>query len=232
MYSVNSKYIQSLSRKDVIWSLPTEKKELFLTFDDGPMSGITEYVLDQLEIYNAKATFFCVGDNVRKHPEIFKRIASNGHTIGNHTFNHLNGWKTKIDDYVNNISMCEQLFTTKFFRPPYGRIRPMQRKKIQDKYYVILWSVLPGDFDLQISTEKCFERVIENTISGSIIVFHDSLKAENKITEVLPRMLDYYTKQGYTFSAISEELCQKAIEDQRLGRIVHMAKGLIPKLSY
>lgn len=231
MYSVNSKYIKSFSQKDVIWSLPTNKNEIFLTFDDGPIPILTDFILDELNKFSAKATFFCVGDNVRKYPEIYQRIINEGHAVGNHTFNHLNGWQTSIEKYVNNVNMCEPLIKSKLFRPPYGKIRPFQRIKIQANYFVIFWSVLPGDFDQSISSEKCFSRIVENTKEGSIIVFHDNQKTEKKIYTLLPQTLEYLASQGYIFSTITEQHCLNALEAQRLGRVVEFAKTILPKIN-
>jgi len=189
------------------WSFFTDKKEIYLTFDDGPIPDITEFVLDQLKRFNAKATFFCIGDNIRKHPTVFSRIVNEGHSVGNHTFNHLNGWKSSNSVYIENTNKCENLLPhqkTKLFRPPYGKIKRIQAKKLIAKgYKVIMWDVLSADFDTSISNERCLQNVLKNVESGSIIVFHDSIKASDKLRYVLPKILKEFSQQGYEFKAIS-----------------------------
>ena len=187
------------------WSFFTHKKEIYLTFDDGPIPEVTEFVLDKLKEYNAKATFFCIGDNIRKHPTVFSRIISEGHAVGNHTFNHLNGWKTSNDTYFENTNKCEKLLNqkTKLFRPPYGRIKKSQAKHLlANGYKIIMWGVLSADFDTTISKEKCLQNVLKNTKKGSIIVFHDSIKASDKLYYTLPKVLKEFSEKGYEFKAI------------------------------
>lgn len=193
------------------WRFSAYKKEIYLTFDDGPTPEVTDFVLDELKKYRAKATFFCIGKNIKKHPSIFKQIILDGHSIGNHTNNHLNGWKTKTIDYVNNSLATKQnineisnlKITENLFRPPYGKIKRKQAKHLIDKgYKIIMWSVLSGDFDTNLSKEKCLENVLKNSSNGSIIVFHDSTKANEKLTYVLPKVLAYFSKKGFKFKAI------------------------------
>lgn len=197
-----------------IWSLPNYENTVYLTFDDGPISEITPWVLDLLKEYNAKATFFCIGENVRKYPEIFKRIDSEGHTIGNHTFNHLNGWKTSTSKYLNNIEKADSIIThfsnptikqsNNLFRPPYGKITSKQSEILQKKdYKIIMWDVLSGDFSKKLSKEKCLQNVLKNIISGSIIVFHDSIKAEMNLRYVLPKALEFISEKGWECSALA-----------------------------
>ena len=194
-----------------IWRFSMEKKEIYLTFDDGPTTNITEFVLDELAKHNAKATFFCIGKNIQNHPEIFSRILDEKHTVGNHTQNHLNGWKSKSTNYYNNFLECEKTILnnienskiTKLFRPPYGKLKRNQTKKILEKgYRIIMWTVLSADFDTTITKEKCLENVIKHTTNGTVIVFHDSVKASEKLKYVLPKILKHYTQLGYTFKAI------------------------------
>jgi len=188
-----------------IWDIKTKEKTLYLTFDDGPTPEITAWVLDCLKKHNAKATFFCIGKNVERSPELFNRIIDEGHSVGNHTFNHLKGWKTKTIDYLNDTHNASTLINSKLFRPPYGRIKPKQAKSlIKDNYKIIMWSVLSLDWDKNISTTQCYKNVIEKSESGSIIVFHDSKKASHNMMCVLPKVLDYFSKKGYDFKRIPE----------------------------
>jgi len=186
----------------------TEEQILYLTFDDGPVPGPTQFVTEQLEKYNAKATFFCIGDNVRKYPSIFEKVLIDGHAIGNHTFNHLKGWSTSNQRYLENINLCNAQFTThnvepiNFFRPPYGRITNAQIKILKSQYQIVMWDVLTHDYSRSISPEHCLKGSINATRSGSIIVFHDSLKAERNLTYVLPRFLDHFASQGFMFKTL------------------------------
>ena len=198
--------------KNYTWRFSLDKKEIYLTFDDGPTPEITEFVLNELQKHNAKATFFCIGKNIKNHPEIFQRIISDEHSIGNHTQNHLNGWKNNTKDYINNVLEVEktlqllnlQTFNLKLFRPPYGKIKRNQARKLRDLgYKIIMWNVLSADFDTSITKEKCLENVLKNTTNGSIIVFHDSIKAAEKLKYTLPKVLEYYSKKGFTFKAIT-----------------------------
>lgn len=192
-----------------IWKIPNSNNEIFLTFDDGPIPNVTEWVLTILKEENIKATFFCIGDNIKKHPEIFQRIISEGHSVGNHTFNHLNGWKTKNEKYLKNINLYEiehqknTLKNNKLFRPPYGKIKPSQAVFLRKKgYKIIMWDILSYDFDKNTSHEKCLKNVINNISCGSIIVFHDSLKAEQNIKFALPKAIQILKEKGFNFSTI------------------------------
>lgn len=194
-----------------VWDIPNADHKIYLTFDDGPIPEITEWVLQELEKYNAKATFFCIGDNIRKYPEIFEKVIAGGHSIGNHTFNHLNGWKTSCDDYLENSFLFEEQALqskiynqkSKIFRPPYGKIKISQAKKLrQQGYKIIMWDILSADYDCNISQEKCLENVVKNIAPGSIIVFHDSLKAFPRLKFALPKALEILNKRGYLFEAI------------------------------
>ena len=194
------------------WRFNTDKKEIYLTFDDGPTPKVTEFVLDQLKKYNAKATFFCIGKNIENHPVIFNKIMKDGHSIGNHTQNHLNGWKSKTTKYLENIIQCENVISKskekpqslKLYRPPYGKIKSSQAKKLKKEgYKIIMWDVLSADFDKKISKEKCLENVLSNTKKGSIIVFHDSIKAFEKLQFVLPKIMEEFSKKKFAFKAIS-----------------------------
>ncbi|MFV9483947.1 polysaccharide deacetylase family protein [Christiangramia sp. ASW11-125] len=189
-----------------------DNNAIFLTFDDGPIPEITPWVLDLLEDYSAKATFFCIGENVEKHPEIFRSILEKKHTVGNHTYNHLNGWKTCKAAYIANTQKTQQVFTTnkffpetKFFRPPYGKIMNAQaRELVEQDYKIVMWDVISGDYDLNISAETCYRNVIKNAAAGSTIVFHDSEKAFKKLREVLPRVMSYYAEKGIAFKSLTD----------------------------
>ena len=205
MYLVKTpQFIQKLF-PNFTWRIPTSEKRLFLTFDDGPIPEVTPWVLEQLAAYEAKASFFCVGDNISKYPEVFQEVLDAGHTVGNHTFNHLNGWSNDNIPYFHNIRKCAQHVDSGLFRPPYGRLKPRQAQFLQRHYEIIMWDVLSGDFDPKIDAETCLQNVLQNTRAGSIIVFHDSLKAEDKLREVLPKVLKHYSDLGYRFEALQPE---------------------------
>ena len=200
--------------KNQIWSLSTKNKEIYLTFDDGPTPEITPWVLNTLQQYSALATFFCIGKNIEEHPTIFQQIIDKGHAIGNHTYKHLNGWKTTNDEYLDSVLKTEKTIqkfkletrNPKLFRPPYGKIKKLQAKAlIKNSYNIIMWTVLSADFDTTINEEKCLNNVIENAKNGTIIVFHDSIKAFDKLQIVLPKVLAFYSKKGYTFKKIENE---------------------------
>ena len=203
MYLVKSSYFIKKYYSNFIWKITTTEKIIYLTFDDGPTPEITEWTLATLKSFNAKATFFCVGSNVVKYPEIFQQIISEGHAVGNHTHHHLNGWHTNNEDYLRNIKKCEKVVTSNLFRPPYGRIKKSQYELIKEEYQVIMWDVLSGDFDSKTTPEKCLSNIIDNTTEGAIIVFHDSLKAASNLKYTLPKVLEYFVEQGYRFEVIS-----------------------------
>ena len=184
---------------DLEWKVDTRKKELFLTFDDGPVPDVTPAVLKILDEYQARATFFCIGNNVEKFPGIYKSIIEAGHSVGNHTFNHLNGWKTPHFTYLRNTLKSAELISANLFRPPYGKITRSQSKALRSRYRIIMWDVLSGDFDKRTSPEKCLANTINNSVPGSIIVFHDSYKAADKVLYALPKVLDHFKSKGYSF---------------------------------
>ncbi|HZJ37029.1 MAG TPA: polysaccharide deacetylase family protein [Gillisia sp.] len=235
----------------LLWNLPKTGNTLYLTFDDGPIPKVTPWVLTLLKEYHAKATFFCIGENIVKHPEIFDQILADGHKVGNHSFNHLNGWKTPFSSYVENVQKAEEIIFEKqeardknrdfrsekivkrgekkesgdkkqdfktenieergekkdknirLFRPPYGKITPKQIKILQGQgFKIVMWEVISGDFDANISAENCLNNVLKNSKPGSIVVFHDSIKASAKLKEVLPKVLEYFHQKGFEFKAI------------------------------
>lgn len=191
---------------DSIWEMPETKKAIYLTFDDGPHPLITPFVLDELDKYDAKATFFCIGKNVAEHSGVFKRILEQGHAVGNHTHNHLDGWKTGNVKYLQNVQEARNYIDSNLFRPPYGRITRNQRRllvQLNKPFKVIMWSVLSGDFDVNITLEQCCKNVLNNARNGSIIVFHDSEKAYERLRYTLPSVLKYFSEKGYKFEKIT-----------------------------
>jgi peptidoglycan/xylan/chitin deacetylase (PgdA/CDA1 family) len=189
-----------------LWHIPTKEKKIYLTFDDGPHPEATTFVLDQLQKYNAKATFFCIGKNVAAYPEIYKTILFKGHSAGNHTQDHVNGWKSEDELYFNNIFLASKVIDSKLFRPPYGKITGFQAKQVMEKmnYKIVMWSVLSGDFDKNLTMEDCYRNVIKAVTPGAIIVFHDSEKSFPTLKYVLPKVLDYFLQKGYAFENLNE----------------------------
>jgi peptidoglycan/xylan/chitin deacetylase (PgdA/CDA1 family) len=222
--------------KQLIWNKSRAEKVIYLTFDDGPIPIVTPWVIKTLKKYNAKATFFCIGDNIIKHPEIFEQLKADGHAIGNHTFNHLKGWRTDDETYLAIFLKCQELTQTNLFRPPYGRIKRSQIEKLSNDYKVlsseysvlsgkralvnkedlrspstlnpkpytsiIMWDVLSGDFDPSLAPEKCLRNVLKHTENGSVVVFHDSLKAWDRLEFVLPKVLEVWSKEGFEFGVL------------------------------
>ncbi len=188
-----------------VWRLPREEKTVFLTFDDGPIPEVTEFVLDTLRERNIKATFFCVGDNVRKHPDLFRKVLEEGHLVGNHTFNHLQGLYTTSGNYIRNVEMADELIKSPLFRPPHGILRYTQFITLRRKFKIVFWDVVTRDYNRKLSGEDVLGIVRKYTRNGSIIVFHDSLKAEKNIRYALPRAIDYLMSEGYKFEVLKQE---------------------------
>lgn len=186
------------------WRVPNAGKELYLTFDDGPIPEVTPWVLETLAQYDAKATFFCVGRNAASHSELFARVKLEGHAIGNHTFDHVRGRSTTTRAYLRNALLCQGLTRTSLFRPPYGSLTMHQLHALRPRFNVVLWDVLSGDFDVSITDERCLRNVIDHARSGSIVVFHDSLKAQDRLRYALPRTLEHFSALGYSFKALQE----------------------------
>ena len=188
------------------WKIPSKDKVIYISFDDGPHPEATPFVLAQLKAFNAKATFFCIGNNVLKYPTVYASILSEGHRIGNHTYDHLNGWKTDTDVYIENIKDAASLIESNLFRPPYGRISKKQIKAIKQTAglpnQIVMWDVLSADFDIKLNGEDCAKNVIKHTKPGSIIVFHDSQKAWDRLSVALPIVLAYFSKLGYRMEVI------------------------------
>lgn len=187
-----------------LWSMPRDQKKIYLTFDDGPHPTATGFVLDILKQYNAAATFFCIGKNAAAYPDIYKRILQEGHATGNHTYDHVNGWKTKDKTYFDNITRASTYIDSELFRPPYGRITAFQGKQVKEKMglAVVMWSVLSADFDMRITPQKCWENVQKSAGNGSIVVFHDSEKAMERMQYALTETLQYFSKKGFVFEKL------------------------------
>ncbi len=182
---------------------PNEKGKLFLTFDDGPAPLVTPLILDILKNFNAKATFFCLGGKVEKYPEIFNRIIAEGHSVGNHTYNHINGLKYKFNNYCENIDKAGSLIDSDLFRPPYGKMSLAQYKFLAKKYKIILWDVVSYDYDEKTGADECVQNVIKHVKDGSIILFHDAVYAKDNVLKALPIVLEYFGKLKYSFEPIS-----------------------------
>ena len=181
---------------------------IYLTFDDGPIPDFTPWILKTLESYQARATFFCVGDNVSQHPALYRQIIEGGHRTGNHTYHHLNGWKSENFTYLKSILQCELLLapspqhSTRLFRPPYGKIKQKQIQQLLPRYNIIMWDILSGDFDPNFNHQTCLEKCIRHTQPGTIIIFHDNFKAQKNLTYVLPRYLEHFAEAGYSFKTL------------------------------
>ncbi len=202
MYLVKTPRYIKAAYPSLIWDIK-KQNTLFLTFDDGPAPQATDKILNMLADYNAKATFFCIGKNVQQHIEIYNEILLRGHATGNHTFHHLNGWKTDTQTYMADVAACQNYVTSNLFRPPYGRITPQQIKALKKQYKIIMWDVLSGDFDEASDANQCTKNVIENATDGSVIVFHDSEKCGKKVIQSLPAVLEYFSGNGFAFDLIS-----------------------------
>ncbi|MCF8307989.1 MAG: polysaccharide deacetylase family protein [Bacteroidales bacterium] len=198
----SGKFLSKLIYPSLIWEIPTSRDEIFLTFDDGPTPGVTEKTLDILDRFNAKATFFMVGEKASRYPELVDEIIKRGHKTGNHTYHHLKGWSTEDDAYFEDIAKTDTLLHTKLFRPPHGKIRRSQIAFLIKKYHIVMWTVLSADFDSSISPEHCLHNVIHNTGKGSIIIFHDSPKASERMLYALPKTLEHFQAKGYAFKSL------------------------------
>jgi len=184
------------------WKVKTSKKKVYFTFDDGPHPEITPWVLEQLAVYNAKATFFMVGENIEKYPDIFEQVKLHGHQIGNHTFNHLNGWETNNDSYFQSMQQCQELTKTNLFRPPYGRIKKSQAKQISKTHQIIMWNRLSRDYEINLNIQESLKAMKLLPANGSIFVFHDSEKAFKNLQVLLPQLLQFYKNEGYVFESL------------------------------
>lgn len=179
-----------------LWNKSRKKPYVYLTFDDGPIPNVTPWVLDCLEEYGMKGTFFCVGDNVRKHMPIYERIIAEGHAVGNHSYSHKSGWSTEVDAYLDDVQLCSSFVESNLYRPPYGRLKPQQAEAIRQKYKIVMWDILSGDFDANISAEQCLNNITSHVKPGSIIVMHDNVKSFDKLKLVLPQLCEHLTENG------------------------------------
>ena len=207
VYTVKTPWwLPKIAPGNLIWKMPaSEIPTVYLTFDDGPHPLATPFVLNQLARFNAQATFFCIGKCVAEYPQIFAQTVAAGHSIGNHTYNHLNGWKTPAESYISNITAADQVIHSRAFRPPYGRISRGQVVQLQSAaqpWTIYMWSVLSADFDVAITPEKCLDNVLSNIAPGDIVVFHDSTKAWDRLRYALPFVLDYCSEQKWIMSGL------------------------------
>ena len=203
MYIITAPWLlRKLFPSFLTWEIPNNNNEIYLTFDDGPHPVATPFVLNLLKDYKAKATFFCIGKNVNEQPQLYRKILNEGHGVGNHTYNHLNGKKSNDKDYIENIIEANKIIDSNLFRPPYGAITSLQARQLNSIYRIIMWNVLSADFDTKITKEKCLNNVMKNTKPGSIIVFHDSEKAFPHLEYVLPRAINYFTEKNFKMGKI------------------------------
>jgi peptidoglycan/xylan/chitin deacetylase (PgdA/CDA1 family) len=202
MYLVRPPYLLKKLYPKATWRKDPSQKKIYLTFDDGPIPDITPWVLDVLKQHDIKATFFCVGENAKKYPQLLQRIIDEKHRVGNHTYNHLNGWNTHTTSYLENIQKCADLIDSDLFRPPYGKTKKSQYSVLKSQYSIIMWDVLSGDYDKNTSPEKCLNNVTDAVRNGSIIVFHDSYKAQKNITYTLPRFIEYAKRNEFEFGIL------------------------------
>lgn len=206
MYLAHTPALIKPLMKEFLWSMPASAPTVYLTFDDGPIPEVTPWVLDTLAEYGAKGTFFCIGKNAEKHPDLLERIRSEGHSLGNHTHDHLNGWTTPDFAYLRNVLRCQGLTGSRLFRPPYGRITRSQVRALRKRFTVVMWEVLSADFDTDLDGATCLRNVVQHSTHGSIIVFHDSLKASERLRYALPQALAHFEEHGYTMAALNEDL--------------------------
>ncbi len=202
MYLVKTPEVLKPLASDLLWNKSREERVVYLTFDDGPTEKITFEILSILKDFDAKATFFCIGGNVIKYPESYQALLDAGHKTANHTWNHMNGWEFSDYSYYKNILECEKVVSSRLFRPPYGRIKRSQVKGLKERFDIVMWDVLTADWRSDVSPQQCLNNVMENTTSGSIVVFHDSEKAYKNMIYALPKSLERLKKMGFEFAAL------------------------------
>lgn len=199
---IKKEHIAAKIFRDLTWHFTGKDNELFLTFDDGPTPEITPWVLAALKEFNARATFFCIGKNVKKHSDLYNQILNEGHSVGNHSYSHIKGWRSSNQKYVESVQKAAQVIDSNLFRPPFGKIRPQQIGQLKQDFKIIMWDVFSRDYDSKLDKEKCLKNVLDFSESGSIIVFHDTLKAERNLKYVLPKVLKHFSEQGFVFNPI------------------------------
>lgn len=214
---------------EAIWRIDTEEKAVYLTFDDGPVPGVTETILDILQDRNIVATFFCVGDNVSKYPDIYRQIIKEGHATGNHTYNHLHGMKNSNADYFSNIEKASELIRSDLFRAPYGLLKRSQYRELIKRYKIIMWDVISCDYDPLLNPEHCYRNVMDFVRNGSIITFHDSYKAQKNVLTALPMVIDQLEKDGYSFKKIEFNSSQPETESMDTKKL-HDIRNVIHKI--
>jgi len=198
MYFIKTPWYLKTVYPSLVWNMPASGA-IYLTFDDGPVPGVTDRILEILDAYQAKASFFCIGDNIAKHRALFEQITAKGHTTGNHTYHHVNGWRMDNAAYVREVADCCDVVRSTLFRPPYGRIGYLQIQELRKHFNIVMWDVISGDFDITLSAADCVRNVIDNTQDGSIVVFHDSLKAADRVLHALPEVLSHFRDKGFSF---------------------------------
>lgn len=202
MYLVKTPIFIQKIFESCTWRIESDHN-IYLTFDDGPDPAITPFVLETLRSFNAKATFFCIGENAKVYPKLVEQIRDEGHAIGNHSYSHISGWSTNTKNYLNDVEKCNELIKSKLYRPPFGRLKPTQLKALKQDYEIIMWDVMAGDFESQLSPDKCLNNITQNATAGSIILLHDNLKSVDKIKFVLPKVLMHFESEGLKFESIT-----------------------------
>jgi peptidoglycan-N-acetylglucosamine deacetylase len=196
--------------RKLCWKIRTTENVIYLTFDDGPEPAVTPFVLDLLSRYNAKATFFCIGKNAKANKTLFDNIVERGHAVGNHTFSHIKGWTTDSKTYLKDVEACDEVFSSTLFRPPYGKITATQYRKLVRRYSVVLWDVITHDYKKDLNREEALRKTIEAIRPGSVVVFHDSLKAKDNLEYLLPKVMEHFASRNFTFRELTPETCERA----------------------
>jgi peptidoglycan-N-acetylglucosamine deacetylase len=198
-------YLSKFLPASLLWRVKTKERAVYLTFDDGPIPGLTDEILKILKEFEAKATFFCVGENVMRNPDLYREITRAGHVVGNHSHHHVKGWKTNLDQYLDDVEEASRYVDSRLYRPPYGLVTWKQARALSKKYQVVMWSVLTKDYDPLITPEQCLEIAVKGVKPGAIIVFHDNTKARDKVLYALPRLLEYLKREGFECRVLSSE---------------------------
>jgi len=198
--------LRILTLGNVCWGIPVKEKCIYLTFDDGPIPEVTPWVLEKLSSFEAHATFFCVGENVKKHSDIYKQLLEAGHHTGNHSFHHIKAWNTKKEFYLNDVDQAHEVIDSRLFRPPHGQLTIPLIRALRKNFSIVMWSLLSYDFDQSVTQEKCLEILLKHTKAGDIVVFHDSLKAESRLKYALPKFLNHFHSKGFVFRSLPDNI--------------------------